>query len=178
MKYPLLEEILAESEDRREKPAGDTIYEVLPLKWKKAKKGQAQPLNFPMNPKAKDFDSLPEGYEHLKTMLAEYAEAGKDEDLAKLAKDYEKYRNDSIKLFHEGDPAAKYMTEKAKELHQKMLVLLEKDPAALKQYLADHVRIKPHKVLHGLEQYPVLAGLIKEFFFPEDYAGTDIEEEI
>lgn len=49
--YPMLARVLAESDDRRSNPVDDQIWEVQPIKWKKAKEGQ--PLNFPMNPKAK-----------------------------------------------------------------------------------------------------------------------------
>jgi hypothetical protein len=49
------------SDDRKAQPSNDVINEVQPRKWKKAKPGQAQPLNLPMNPNAKDPGEKMEG---------------------------------------------------------------------------------------------------------------------
>lgn len=58
---PMLDRILAEADERKAKPGNDVVYEVQPAKWKKAKPGQAQPLNLPMNPDAKNPEDKMEG---------------------------------------------------------------------------------------------------------------------
>ena len=70
----MLERVLAESDDRKASPPDDVIYEVQPAKWKKAKPGQAQPLNLPMNPNAKnpeeEMTGLPKEYPAIARVLA------------------------------------------------------------------------------------------------------------